>query len=103
MNSVVAQKIETFFGDFPLRNYPAGQILVHAHDDPGHIFHLVEGRVKQYDISYRGDEVVLNTFKPPAFFPMSHAMNRSPNNYFFEAETDISLHLAPIEATLAFI
>jgi CRP-like cAMP-binding protein len=103
MDIVVAQKIENFFGDFPIRQYPQGQILIHAHDNPEHIFHLLEGRVKQYDISYRGDEVVLNTFKPPAFFPMSYALNKTPNAYFFEAETDVVLHLVPVEAALEFI
>jgi CRP-like cAMP-binding protein len=103
MDSSVAQKIDAFFGGLPLRTYPAGQILIHAHDDPEHIIHLVEGRVKQYDISYRGDEVVLNIFKPPAFFPMAYAINKTPNTYFYQAETDVSLHQAPIPDTLAFL
>ncbi len=100
---MVAHKIETFFAEYPQRHYRKGQILIHAHDDPTHIFHLLEGKVKQYDISYRGDEVVLNEFKPPAFFPMSHAINRTPNVYFFEAETDVELQLAPIDETIAFL
>jgi len=103
MDVVVAQKIEMFFSDFPVRHYPQGQILINAHDNPEHIFHLLEGRVKQYDISYRGDEVVLNTYKPPAFFPMSYALNKKSNTYFFEAETDVTLHLVPINAAAEFI
>jgi CRP-like cAMP-binding protein len=103
MDPVTAQKIEQFFEQYPSRHYRKGQILVHAHDDPSHVFHLLEGRVKQYDISYRGDEVVLNVFKPPAFFPMSYAMNKTPNAYFFEAETDIELKLAPIDDTVGFL
>jgi CRP-like cAMP-binding protein len=103
MDTVVAQKIEVFFSGFPQRQYPAGQILIHGHDNPTHILHLLEGRVKQYDISYRGDEVVLNVFKPPAFFPMSYAINKTPNTYFFEAETDVALHMSPMDEAVKFI
>lgn len=102
MDVKVRSQIEDFFDSFPLRRVAKGQILIHAHDNPGHIYHLVNGRVKQYDISYRGDEVVLNTFKPPAFFPMSFAINRTPNPYFYQAETDLEYHLAPIPDTLRF-
>ncbi len=103
MSPVVAEKIESFFAKYPQRHYHKGQILIHAHDEPDHVFHLLEGKVKQYDISYRGDEVVLNEFKPPAFFPMSYAMNRTPNVYFFEAETDVELQSAPIDDAVNFL
>lgn len=103
MDVNVRSQIEDFFSGFPRRTAAKGQILIHAHDDPEAVYHLLEGRVKQYDISYRGDEVVLNTFKPPAFFPMSNAINRVPNPYFFQAETDLVYHLAPIPDTLAFL
>lgn len=103
MDPVVAEKIEAYFSRYPQRYYRMGQILIHAHDEPTHVFHLLEGKVKQYDISYRGDEVVLNEFKPPAFFPMSYAINRTPNVYFFEAETDVELRQAPNEEAVAFL
>jgi CRP-like cAMP-binding protein len=103
MDSVVAAKIEQFFARYPAREYRKGQILIHAHDNPEHIYHLIEGRVKQYDISYRGDEVVLNVFKPPAFFPMSYAINRTPNVYFYEAETDVQFQVAPLDDAVTFI
>jgi CRP-like cAMP-binding protein len=103
MDAAVQDKVDEFFSQYQPRTYRAGQILIHAHDNPTHVFHLLEGRVKQYDISYRGDEVVLNSFKPPAFFPMSYAMNRTPNVYFFEAETEVKLHLAPVDEVVGFI
>jgi CRP-like cAMP-binding protein len=103
MQPGVAQKIQDFFSRFPIRHYRKGQILIHAGDDPTHVFHLVSGRVKQYDISYRGDEVVLNMFKPPAFFPMSYAINGTPNVYFFEADEDIELRPVPIDDVLTLL
>lgn len=103
MERIIAEKIDSFFAQYPSRHYSKGQILIDAHDAPEHIFHLIKGKVKQYDISQRGDEVVLNIFRPPAFFPMSYAINQTPNPYFFEAEADVELHLVPIGDTIWFI
>ena len=103
MDSDVAAKVKQFFSKYPARSYKKGQILIHAGDEPEHIFYLTSGKVKQYDVSYRGDEVILNVFKPPAFFPMSHAVNKLSNDYFFEAEADVELHLAPINDVVTFI
>jgi CRP/FNR family transcriptional regulator, cyclic AMP receptor protein len=103
MESEVSNKIETFFSQYALQKYKKGQILIHAGDEPSCIFHLMEGKVKQYDLSYRGDEVILNIFKPPAFFPMSYAVNKTPNTYFYEADSDLELRKAPIEEVVKFI
>jgi CRP-like cAMP-binding protein len=103
MEPTVAAQVAAFFAQYQSRTYREGQILIHAHDNPAYVYHLLAGRVKQYDISYRGDEVVLNTFQPPAFFPMSSAMNGTPNVYFFQAETDVELQQAPVEDVIAFI
>ncbi|MFS8118744.1 MAG: Crp/Fnr family transcriptional regulator, partial [Microcoleus sp.] len=61
------------------------------------------GLVREYDISYRGDEVVVNTFKQFAFFPMSWAINQTPNKYFYKTETQTELHVVPTEVALEFI
>jgi CRP-like cAMP-binding protein len=103
MDNSVAQKVEAFFGQYRPRTYRKGQILIHAGDEPEHIYNIVSGQVRQYDISYRGDEVVVNVFKAPAFFPMSWALNRTPNVYFFEAATDVELRLAPPDETVEFL
>lgn len=99
----VTSKVEKFFAQYRLRNYEKGHILIFNGDDAEHIYYLVKGNVKQYDITYRGDEVILNVYKPPAFFPMSLAINEGSNPYIYEADTDIELRQAPIEETVAFI
>ncbi|MBW4061974.1 Crp/Fnr family transcriptional regulator [Candidatus Saccharibacteria bacterium] len=103
MDTAVTAKVNDFFGQFPTRDYKKGQILIHAGDDPDGVHYLTSGRVKMYDLTYRGDEVVLNIFKTGAFFPMSYVINRTPNLYFFEAEDNIMLHKAPVEQVLDFI
>lgn len=103
MTSEVADKVQKHFTKYPKHTYPKGQILVFADESPDHIFYIVKGRVRKYDVSYRGDEVIVNLFKPPAFFPMSWAINRTPNNYFYKTETESEVHIVPTEDALEFL
>jgi CRP/FNR family transcriptional regulator len=103
MADEVAQKVNEAFSKYPKRSYPKGQILVFADESPEHIFYLTNGRVRKYDVSYRGDEVIVNIFKPFAFFPMSWAINGSDNHYFYKTETKTELHIVPTAAALEFI
>ena len=99
----VADKVQQEFSQFPLRSYPKGQILVFAKENPDHIFYLVKGQVRQYDVSYRGDEVTINVFKPSAFFPMSWAINNTPNVYFYKTEQPTDVHIVPADKAVAFL
>jgi CRP-like cAMP-binding protein len=103
MNKSVARKIEDFFSQYRLRQYAKGQILILNGDEADYIYHLLEGKVKEYDVTYRGDEIILNVFKPPAFFPMSLALNKGHNPYVYEAETDIEIRQAPADEVVEFI
>jgi CRP/FNR family cyclic AMP-dependent transcriptional regulator len=103
MDEAVATKVEDFFSRYTLRTLEAGEILVQAGDDPQGIFYLLSGRVRQYDISEHGNELVLNTFKPGAFFPVAWALNKAPNAYFFDALTPVTFRSAPAEEVIAFL
>jgi CRP/FNR family transcriptional regulator len=103
MNPDVAAKIESFFAPYRLRKYAKGQILMYNGDTTDYIYYLVKGKVKEYDVTYRGDEIILNVFKTLAFFPMSIAVNKKQNPYTYEAETDVEVRLAPITDVLKFI
>lgn len=103
MDTTIKDKIEKFFSQYRLRHYSRGQILILNGDDTNYVYHLIEGRVKEYDVTYRGDEIILNVFKPPAFFPMALAINKTSNPYTYEAETDIDIRQTPAEEAVAFI
>ena len=103
MASTVTPKIEEFFSHFRLRSYKKGQVLLLNGDNVSYVYHLEEGRVKQYDVTYRGDEVILNIFKPPSFFPMSNAINGGENPFIYEADTDIQVRLAPVKDVVEFV
>ncbi len=103
MSTDIEAKVHTAFSIYPKREYPKGQILVFADESPDNIFYIVEGQVRKYDVSYRGDEVVINIFRPPAFFPMSWALNQTPNKYFYKTETHVVLYVVPADKALEFL
>lgn len=103
MDDDVQQKVEQFFSQYKSHNYTKGQVLLLNGETLTHVFQLLSGKVKSYDVTYRGEEIILNLFKSPAFFPMSLAVNKSINNYIYEAETDIEVRLAPVDEVVAFV
>lgn len=103
MNDEVKESVERFFASYPLKRFKKGHIIIHAHDTPSSVYFLAKGHVVEYDISPAGNEVVVNAFKPGAFFPMSLAINKGHNYYFFEAASPLTLRLAPAEDVVAFL
>lgn len=99
----VASKVNQFFNAYRLKRYDKGQILILNGDRSGHIFYLVSGTVKVYDVTPNGDEIILNIFKPPAFFPVSQALNKAPSQFIYEAATAIEFRQAPATAVLELL
>lgn len=52
MKNNVAAQIEDFFKQYRVRHYSKGQILIFNDDMPEYVYNLIEGHVKQYDVSY---------------------------------------------------
>ncbi len=103
MNDLIAEKIDNAFSKYPQRSYQKGQILIFADETPEYIFYITKGRVRKYDLSSRGDEIIVNIFKPPAFFPMSEAINHSQNAYFYKTEVFTELHIVPMDVAVQFL
>ena len=101
--SDVAAKVGDFFEKYPERHFAKGEIMVQAGEEPAGVFYMLGGRINQYDISPTGIEVVVNIFKAPAFFPMSWAINKTPNQYFFEAAEAVVVRQAPADEVVAFL
>lgn len=103
MDATILRKLDTFFTKFRHKHYKKGEILVRGDDSPTGVFYLREGFVKEYAISKKGEELIVNIFKPTVFFPMSWAINNTPNEYFYEATTDLDIWQAPRDEVVAFI
>jgi CRP-like cAMP-binding protein len=96
-------QIEAFFDDYPIRKFKKGQVLVLPGEVAEHAYLLIEGRLRLYDMSYKGDPIIVDIFKSPSFFPLSLIMNHSPSFLVHEADTDIVVRQAPVDATLEFL
>lgn len=103
MDELIASKLDSFFSKYKHQVYRKGEILVRADDEPPGIFYLKKGYVKQYAISPKGDELIVNVFKPISFFPMSWVINGTKNEYFYEAMTDVDIWRASKEDVTFFI
>lgn len=98
-----SEKARAFFTRYPLRRFDPRNIMIHASETPSGVFYITEGLVSQYDVTNSGNEVVVNVFKPGAFFPMSWAIHHTPNRYFFEATTPVTTHITPAADAVQFL
>lgn len=103
MNQQVAEKLSKYFSKCELKKYSKGKLITLANQEPAGISLLISGLVEQYDITPEGNKLTVNVYKPPAFFPMSWAINKTPNAYFFGALTDVELRQADADETVAFL
>ncbi len=103
MNQQIIDKLTKHFSKYELKKYPKGKLITLANQEPAGISLLVSGLVEQYDITPEGNKLTVNVYKPPAFFPMSWAINKTPNAYFFSALTDVELKQANADETVAFL
>jgi CRP-like cAMP-binding protein len=104
MDGAIKQKVETFFSARPARKYAKGQILIMPGEVSNDVILILEGKVKTYDVTYRGEEIIVNVFKEGAYFPMSHALGSiKENKYIYEAESDIVVKKAPAVEVVKFL
>jgi CRP/FNR family transcriptional regulator len=84
-----------FFKHYPVRKYSKGQILLHFDEKSPAVFYLESGRVRQYDISDNGTEIVVNIFRNNSYFPVHLALTNSTSSYIYEAMSKIEIRKAP--------
>lgn len=103
MNQQIADKLTNYFSKYEVKKYPKGKLITSINQEPAGVSLLLSGLVEQYDITPEGNKLTVNVYKPSAFFPMSWAINKTPNVYFFGALTDVELKQADADETVAFL
>lgn len=103
MDSDIIKKLDNFFLPYQKRQYSKGDIFINTNENPSGVFYLADGIARQYWISSEGSETTLNLYKPHTFFPMSWAIGNVENKHFFQAMTNIVVHIAPREDVIAFL
>lgn len=99
----IQQEFEKFFAKYRPQQFAKGEIIIFPGDPPSGIYYLSNGSVRQYDISKRGVDLVVNIFTPFAFFPISSTLSSYSNEYFFNAATPVVVRKAPAEEFLEFM
>lgn len=100
---MVEDKVKKFFSNYPEKSFYKGDVLIWAHNEPDGIFFIENGSVCQCDISKDGKKIIVNQFKKGAFFPMSWAINKTRNEYFYEATEDLETRFAHTDEVLRFV
>ena len=103
MDQTIQHKLDEHFSSHKVKIYNAGDTIIHAGEDPTGVSQLLSGTVEKFDITPEGNQVTVNIFKPPAFFPMSWAINKTPNTYFYSALSTVELRTAGADETVAFL
>jgi CRP-like cAMP-binding protein len=103
VNDPILDKLDRHFSKCKVRTYAKGALIISANEEPEGISLLDSGIVEQYDITPEGNRMTVNIYRPPAFFPMSWAINKTPNTYFFGALTDVNLRVENSAKTLVFL
>jgi len=103
MEKTIQTILDNFFHSGKHQEFKKGEILIRADDNPTGVYYLTSGKVKMYVISKTGEEVIMTIFKPGSFFPMSWAINGTPNRFYFEAMDDVEVQKAGKDEVLTFL
>lgn len=95
MNQDPTSKISQFFLSGRSLVFKKNDLLLQPEIEPSGVFYIKNGSVKMTAISSAGEEVVINTFKAGAFFPIGWVLNDTPNNYFYLAGEDTEVFKLP--------
>jgi CRP-like cAMP-binding protein len=97
-----ATDIEAFFSQFRLVGYHAGEMIFSSLDTPPGVLYLKSGFVRMYSISESGSELTLHIFSSGSHFPMTWALNETPNRHNYQALTDTRVFIAPKQAVAEY-
>lgn len=99
----IQSKVQEFFASYPVRALGPGSIVAMPGSSLPGVMYIESGLVEQYHIDGSGNRVVVNIFRPGAFFPMSWAINQAPNEYFYEAVEALRVRIAPPPVVIDFL
>lgn len=104
MDNTLARERASFFQSYSTLRLDKKQTVIPGGEEPGGIFYLHEGYVREYDISAKsGNELTFHIYGPGSFFPLTWGLAGIPNRHFFQSMTDCELRVAPKEDVVQFL
>ena len=78
MNDFTSTSLKKLFPAAIERKYPAGQIVIYDGDHPDHVFFILSGTIKFYDIDSEGNEKILHIGGASSLFPLFYTFESKP-------------------------
>jgi CRP/FNR family transcriptional regulator len=103
MNKQIGSVLNKYFSKYKLITIDKNSTIIFSSDDPTGVYYLRKGYIKMNTITPDGNELTLNIYKPGTFFPMFWAIGDVPNQYSFQAMTQVSLNKAPKNEFIEFL
>jgi CRP-like cAMP-binding protein len=92
-----------FTSKYPTKNLRRGSVLITPDENPLQVFFLESGKIRKYEINRYGEKAVMNVFAAPSLLPLSWALNKTPNVYYFEAATPVTVRCIPTEDVVTYL
>ncbi len=102
MNEQTQQQTKDFFSRYPERTYKKGEIIMRP-GDASHVYFVESGTIMQYDIAENGEKLVVNTYGQGAFILLASILNDIAIDFFFEAQTMVTVRVAPRRDVATFL
>ncbi len=93
----VIKKVTEFFSQFPTHQIALKTVLLNDQTFPEHVYYIEDGVVCTKLLTKHGEEVIVNILRSHSFFPLTAIVNETPNLYSFEAKTELTVRVAPID------
>ncbi|MFA5136664.1 MAG: Crp/Fnr family transcriptional regulator [Patescibacteria group bacterium] len=104
MDQAIKTKLDLFFQNYKPIRYKAKEVILRADEDiPPFVYFLLSGYIKQYAISSRGEEILLNIFKPYSCIPLVHVLSEIPNHCYFETIVSSQIIKVPKQDLILFL
>lgn len=105
MSEETKRVVEKFFSKHPARHVRKGEVLLRSHSVADGVFYLQSGMVNLVSTSPKGEEIVLNVFKPGSFFPVQAILSLEEwqSDFSFQVAEDAELAKAPLAEAREFL
>lgn len=105
MSEETKRVVEKFFSKHPARHVRKGEVLLRSHSVVDGVFYLQSGMVNLVSTSPKGEEIVLNVFKPGSFFPVQAilAQEEWQSDFSFQVAEDAVLAKASLAEAQEFL
>lgn len=98
MINLTPQSVKDLFTQATIRSYGKNQIVCYNGDKPHHVFFVIKGYVRYYDIDERGNEKILHINGPQNIFPMLYAFGIADEiKGFYGAIDKVEVMTVPLE------